>query len=78
MTDETNAHNLAMLPALKALVEPAIAARGNDASIMVAIESLVLGGILFNERAFGVSRAVSAERLEAMVERIHERLGTMR
>lgn len=51
-----------------------IVAGASDADIMVTIETIVAVGILFNEQAFGVSREVSAERLEVMVERVMERI----
>jgi hypothetical protein len=54
------------------------AARAGDGfgGIMALTESCVLGSLLIGERCFGASRRVSTETLEAMVDRIFERLAT--
>ncbi|SCM73485.1 hypothetical protein KL86PLE_110086 [uncultured Pleomorphomonas sp.] len=53
---------------------PLIVAGGNDADVMVTLETIVTVGVLFNERVFRVSREVSTERLETLIERVMERL----
>ncbi len=47
----------------------------DDAAIMVALESAVLGVLLANERAFRVSRAATAMRLDSLANAVAERLG---
>lgn len=51
-----------------------LAAGGSDSDLMAVLESVVLGGLLFAERAYKVERRVTAERLEAMTERVCGRL----
>ena len=51
-----------------------LAAGGTDSDLMVILESVIFGGLLFAERAFNVDRRVTVERLELMTERILERL----
>jgi hypothetical protein len=56
------------------IVKPTIAAGGADTDIMVMIESVVLGVLLFNERAFDVSRATSAEMIDSLATAVAQRL----
>lgn len=70
----TERHNRLAGEHVKALGRAVIEGGGNDAELMVVIESLVLGALILNERAFGVSRRGSVERLEGMAERVCERL----
>ena len=52
------------------------AARAGDGfgGIMALTECCVFGALLMGERRFGVSRRVSTEIVEAMVDRVLERL----
>lgn len=72
--DGSASHNAVTREALTQLVRGTAAAGGKDSDIMVAAESLLLGLLLINEKQFGVSRAVSAERLESLTQAVLERL----
>lgn len=47
---------------------------GDDAAVMVVAESTLLGAVLACEKFFGVSRRVSVERLNSLVQAVEERL----
>lgn len=73
MPDLSSQCNAAAFVAVETL--PALVVAGaSDADIMVMLETTLATGLLFNERVFYVDRRITAERLEAMVERVMERL----
>lgn len=73
MPDLSRECNAASIAALDTLL-PLVVAGASDADIMVMLETTLTVGLLFSERVFYVDRRVTAERLEAMVERVMERL----
>ncbi len=75
--DLTKLHNRIAGELVRGIVRPVTEAGGTDASIMVVVESVVLGVLLMNEKAFGVSRPATVERLNEMSLRIEERLAQL-
>ena len=75
--DLTNLHNRIAGELVRGIVRPVTEAGGTDASIMVVVESVVLGVLLMNETAFGVTRPATVERLNEMSLRIEERLAQL-
>lgn len=70
----SEAHNRIASEVFTRMGREVLAAGGSDSDLMVVLESVVLGGLLFAERAYKVDRRVTAERLEAMTERVCGRL----
>jgi len=68
------AHNKLAHAFVQTVIREIIESGGNANSVMVVLESVVLGGLLANERVFGASRRVSAEMLDALALAVAERL----
>jgi hypothetical protein len=67
-------HNELVRVFLLTVIRKVVEEGEGDAAVMVVIESAVLAALLTNEKVFGVDRRVSAERLEALTQAVHERL----
>lgn len=74
MSDRTNNHNDLATEFVFSVLGPTIKAGGRDTDIMALMESMMLGCLLLNERAFGTTRAASAEMLDAAASAVAERL----
>lgn len=74
MADLSALHNHAAAEAVSAIVRPMIAVGASDSDIMVVLESAVLGVLLYCERAEGVSRPATIERLDSLTAAVVERL----
>jgi hypothetical protein len=70
----TQAHNRIAKETFVAMAKAVDGAGGDDAALMVVLQSVILGGLLLVEQMYGVSRPVTIERLEEMSEHIRERL----
>ena len=68
-------HNTQAGKIVSEIVRPIMDSGGNDAEMMVQLESVVLGVLLVGEKLFSVSRRTSSERLESLTQAVHERLG---
>ncbi|MBS7545670.1 hypothetical protein [Ancylobacter oerskovii] len=68
------AHNRIATRIVRELVRDLVEAGADDAAVMLALESVVVGVSRAVEKIFGVSRVVMAEYLEVITERALERL----
>lgn len=73
MSDAAALHNRVAREALRAIVQPMIDAGTSDADIMVVLESVVLGVLLYCEGAENVSRPATIERLDSLTAAVAER-----
>jgi hypothetical protein len=75
MAEEFNArHNRLARQFMSEIVAEEIYAGGDFGGLMAVIESCLFGGLIAGERCHGASRRVSVKTLEAMTERLLERL----
>jgi hypothetical protein len=72
--DKTELHSKTSAAGLRAIVDPMEKDGASWSEIMVVLESVVLGVILYNERRHDVNRRVSSELLESMHNGVIERL----
>ena len=74
----TEAHNRMAGDIVGQIVRGTIAAGGDDASIMVLLESICLGVLLTNEKHFRLKRTTSAEYMESLTQAVLTRLAGMK
>ena len=67
-------HNRLTAKFVREVLRETIAAGGTDSSVMVLLESVVFGGLLANEKLFGVSRRATVELLNSLAQAVEERL----
>lgn len=67
-------HNQVARDAVTAIIRPMVDAGATDSAIMVVLESVIFGVLLFNERRFGVKRRATVERLDSCETAVMERL----
>lgn len=71
----SEAHNRIARETFMAMGREVMARNGDDVELMIVLESVILGGLWLARRAYNVDRRITVERLEAMTERLCERLG---
>ncbi|MCS0501562.1 hypothetical protein [Ancylobacter mangrovi] len=70
-----DSHNALANDFVRRILAEVVRDGGNDVAIMVVAETVLLGAVVSCEHLYGVTRRASVERLNALVERVEDRLG---